>query len=168
MSLFSASKTPHTVHTTRIIYIMNIDPQEHLPTYEAAIARNPLPLIAPYLCPKDLFSATLVSHRWHAAFSEELWRAPDRLWEIGDQPVLSIHSSILFTLKAPLTKQHSEIPPLPPYTINFTRKLPASSSSFASQRPAISLHYPPKSLAAHTAIKAPRVAELEALGIPVL
>lgn len=64
---------------------------ETLPTYEAATNRDPLALIAPYVRREDLFSASLVNRRWRAALAEEIWQCPDRLWELGDRPVLSTH-----------------------------------------------------------------------------
>ncbi|CUS09989.1 unnamed protein product, partial [Tuber aestivum] len=50
--------------------------QEPPPSYPATIARDPLPLLAPYVAKRDLYSASLVCRSWHREFSEYLWRRP--------------------------------------------------------------------------------------------
>lgn len=77
--------------TTELPPLVTGDDGNVLPTYEAATNRDPLTLIAPYARRADLFSASLVSRQWREAFMKEIWEHPDRLWELGDRPVLSTY-----------------------------------------------------------------------------
>lgn len=70
-----------------------------LPTYEVATNKDPLKLIAPYVRREDLFSASLVSRQWREAFMKEIWEHPDRLWEFGDRPILSMYWIAILKLR---------------------------------------------------------------------
>ena len=59
------------------------DDEHQLPTYEAAITRDPLPLVARYVRRQDVFAASLVSRRWRAALLPTLWEEPHRFWGLG-------------------------------------------------------------------------------------
>jgi len=63
--------------------------QEPPPPYPAAIAKDPLPLIAPYIEKRDLYNVSLVCRSWHREFSEYLWQRPEVLWNLGDRSALS-------------------------------------------------------------------------------
>ncbi|RPB20494.1 hypothetical protein L211DRAFT_870674 [Terfezia boudieri ATCC MYA-4762] len=63
-----------------------------LPSYQAATARDPLSLIAPYIRKEDLLRASLVCRRWHIVFSRALWTSPEVFWEMGDRNTLSTAS----------------------------------------------------------------------------
>ena len=57
--------------------------RHQLPTYEAAMTRDPLPLVARYVRRQDVFAASLVSRRWRAALLPTLWEEPHRFWGLG-------------------------------------------------------------------------------------
>lgn len=63
--------------------------EEPPPSYSAAIAKDPLPLIAPYIEKRDLYSVSLVCRSWHREFSEYLWQRPEVFWNLGDRSALS-------------------------------------------------------------------------------
>ena len=61
---------------------------EPLPSYEVAIRRDPLSLVAPYLRPADLFPCLLVSRVWHDALLPYVWKDPARFWGMGEKSEL--------------------------------------------------------------------------------
>lgn len=63
--------------------------EEPPPSYSAAIAKDPLPLIAPYIEKRDLYNVSLVCRSWHREFSEYLWQRPEVFWNLGDRSALS-------------------------------------------------------------------------------
>lgn len=70
-----------------------IDDHEHLPTYEAATTRDPIPLFGRHLRRQDVFTASLVCHGWRAALMPILWETPHRYWGMGERNQMSALSS---------------------------------------------------------------------------
>ncbi|KAG0132152.1 hypothetical protein HOY82DRAFT_305336 [Tuber indicum] len=79
------------------------------PSYPAATGKDPLPLIAPYVAKRDLYSASLVCKSWHREFSEHLWQRPEVFWNLGDRSALTNFSSKRIS---PYTSPPSSGPPL--------------------------------------------------------
>ncbi|KAF8462680.1 hypothetical protein BDZ91DRAFT_850472 [Kalaharituber pfeilii] len=106
------------------------------PTYEAATARDPLPLVGRYLPRQDLLRASLVCRHWHSVFSRIMWSSPERLWEMGERSALT--GFILFLRSISRLPQSSR-----PTTIDHTTTLSLHSvlSSIYTNIPSKWLHH---------------------------
>ncbi len=58
-----------------------MEESHHLPSYESAISKDPLPLIAPYLGPQTLLSCLLVCWRWSKIFKTAIDQHPHVFFE---------------------------------------------------------------------------------------
>lgn len=68
---------------------------EALPSYEAAIDRDPLPIIARYVeSPSTLTSAIRVNRNWRNAFMGKLWSEPHRYWGLGSKDEMSMSARL--------------------------------------------------------------------------
>ncbi|KAI5818992.1 hypothetical protein BZA77DRAFT_385526 [Pyronema omphalodes] len=84
-----------------------IDPERDiLPTYEDAVARDPIGIIARYIRKEDMFSAAVVSRNWNRAITPVLWESPHTFWGMGERTELTCFQLFL----AAVTKSDRKFP----------------------------------------------------------
>ena len=70
-----------------------------LPSYQAAISRDPWPLIAPYVHDQDLFALSLVSRKIGEAATSQLWCQPASKFTLYDRSTIAGFSLFLECLR---------------------------------------------------------------------